>query len=132
MNIVRDGLVLVGGGGRLLLTDGRDSGLTSGSGLGLGSELVVASPSSSPSSSSSTNLPPLPSSVEAVRFTWIANELVMYFPLHMCIYIYAHKIYIHAWSALYCLDSAQPLNCLGSSVVEHLPSKWCVMGSSPA
>ena len=35
-------------------------------------------------------------------------------------------------SSLYCLDSAQPLSCLGSSVVEHLPSKQCVVGLSPA
>ena len=33
--------------------------------------------------------------------------------------------------ALYCLDSAQPLSCLGSLVVEHLPSKQYVVGSSP-
>ena len=29
------------------------------------------------------------------------------------------------------LTQAQPLSCLGSSVVEHLPSKQCVVGSSP-
>ena len=102
MDIVRDGLVLVGNGGKLLLTDSRDFALT-GSGYGSGSERVLASPSSSPFSSSSTNLPPLPpiaSSVEDVRFTWIANKLVMYFPLHICVYIYIHKnvyiiIYVH-------------------------------------
>ena len=33
--------------------------------------------------------------------------------------------------ALYCLGSTQPLSCLGSSVAEHLPSKQCVVGSSP-
>ena len=33
--------------------------------------------------------------------------------------------------ALYCLDSTQPMSCLGSLVVEHLPSKQYVVGSSP-
>ena len=33
--------------------------------------------------------------------------------------------------SLVCLDSTQPLSCLGSSVVEHLPSKQYVVGSSP-
>ena len=33
--------------------------------------------------------------------------------------------------SLYCFDSTQPLSCLGSLVVEHLPSKQYVVGSSP-
>ena len=33
--------------------------------------------------------------------------------------------------ALYCLDSTQLLSCLGSLVVEHLPSKQCVTGLNP-
>ena len=33
--------------------------------------------------------------------------------------------------ALYCFDSTQPLSYLGSLVVEHLPSKQYVVGSSP-
>ena len=33
--------------------------------------------------------------------------------------------------ALCCLDSAQPLSCLVSSVVEHLPSKQSVVGLTP-
>ena len=32
---------------------------------------------------------------------------------------------------LYCLGSAQPVCCFGSSMVEHLPSKRNVIGSSP-
>ena len=32
---------------------------------------------------------------------------------------------------LYSFDLTQPLSCLGSSVVGHLPSKQCVVGSSP-
>ena len=42
--------------------------------------------------------------------------------------------FVHTTSSALCLDSTQPLSCLGCLVVEHLPSKQYVqyvVGSSP-
>ena len=52
---------------------------------------------------------------------------------YMYIYIYIH-VYIQLFIrlvrlvalALYCLDSTQPLSCLGSSVVEQLQTKLSI------
>ena len=59
--------------------------------------------------------------------------------VHVCTYVHMYCVggsaCMHIRTAeveyMYCLDSGQPLSCLGSSVVEHLPSKQYVVGSSP-